>query len=137
MANASYPVGITAILDGSASWETDDFSVAALTDDYAYSSSHADYSDISDYVIDVAPLDGKEVVDSSLKAATVSPGPVIPLGETVTKLVVFKDALPDEGASTLCFFVDRDIYGMVLYRPGSGAAVPIQWSDSGIYSIPS
>lgn len=137
MANGSYPTGINAWMADEFNWEADDFSVAALGDAYTYNRDHAYYSDISAYVIDAVPLTGKDVVDSSFLAATVSPGPVIPLGETVTRLIVFRDALPDDSASKLMFYIDRDPNNMALYRPGSGAAVPIQWADSGIYAIPS
>lgn len=135
--NSSYPAGIQGFMSGEFNWEDDDFSVAALGDDYTYSSAHADYSDISDFVIDSDALDDKETVDSSFRAATVSPGPVIPLDKTVKRLVVYRDALPDTAASKLCFYIDRDVYGMLLNRPGSGTAVPIQWPSTGIYTIPS
>ena len=137
MANGSYPTGINAFMADEFNWVDDDFSVAAVTDNYTYSSAHETYADIAAFVIDTGPLDGKEVANSTFYASTVAPGPVIDLGVTATKLIVFRDALPDDAASKLCFYIDRDANGMVMYRPGTGAAVPISWADSGIYTIPS
>jgi len=133
MANAMYPSGGKAIMDGNVVFGTNDLR-AILIDagNYTYSDAHDFLNDVggSGRVATSSALASVTTTDGVLDAADKTLSSVS--GASVEAILLYKHT-GTESTSYLIFYWDTGVTGLPLSP--TGGDVIIQWSASGILSI--
>lgn len=132
MANAVYPDGKDAILEGEIDLLDDTIKVAVCSSTYTYDSGHTYYDDLSGVLASSGALASKTVSAGVFDAADVNFASVT---GTIQRWVLYKDT-GDTATSPLIAFFDTKT-GAAAINSGALAAAPytIQWDASGILSI--
>jgi type 1 fimbria pilin len=132
VANAVYPDGKDAILEGEIDLLDDTIKVAVCSSTYTYSASDTYYDDLSGVLASSGALASKTVSAGVFDAADVDFASVT---GTIEAWVIYKDT-GDTATSPLIAFFDTKT-GSAAIDSGALAAAPytIQWDASGILSI--
>lgn len=131
MANAVYPTGLKAILDGDVDMLSDTIKVCLLTSSYTYNAAHDFYDDISSYKVGTDQTLGTKTTTGGVFDAANSTWTGL-TGSQVTRLAIYKDTGSAATSQLLCF-MDTFASGMP-YTP-NGADFTMTWNGSGIFSI--
>lgn len=133
MANAAYPEGLDAILNGDIDLNTDTIKVALVDDSYTYSAAHDFYDDISaDVVGTPVALAGVTmtagVVDATSPTSFSGTG-----GNDVDTIIIYKDT-GVAATSPLLFHLDTVSSGLPFSPPAGAWTLDINW-DTGANKI--
>jgi hypothetical protein len=124
MANALYPLGKKAMLQGGINMSSGDVKVALIDlDDYTYSNTHQFYSDLAGVVAVSASLSGKTFGDD---ASFDSNDPILnsATGDELEAIVIFIET-GNPATSPLILFQDTGITGMPLTPDGSDVKIVV------------
>jgi hypothetical protein len=132
MANALYPTGKKAILDGDVDLLVDTIKVGLVDlGTYTYNSAHDFYDDISAAIVGTPQTLGtKTTTGGVFDAADVTFTAVS--GATVEAIAIWKDT-GVAGTSQLIAFLDTGVTGLPVTP--NGGDIGIQWNGSGIFAI--
>lgn len=134
MANAMYPIGLKAILDGDVDMLADDIKVVLLDAGYTYSAAHDFLDDISGTAIVAtsANLASKTTTGGVFDAADVTFSSLT--GDDVVAYVVYKDTGSSATSRLLCYVDTAADTSAILVEP-DGTDFTLRWSSAGIFAI--
>ncbi|MGA1077024.1 MAG: hypothetical protein ACO307_18145, partial [Ilumatobacteraceae bacterium] len=120
MANAVYPKGKKAILDGDVDFLTDTIKIVLVDATYTYSTAHDFLDDIAagDRVATSAALSSKTTTDGAFDAADVTFTSLS--GNTVTSWVLFKDTGSAATSQLIAYFDTVSGGGALSFTPNGG-----------------
>lgn len=127
--NTVYPKGREGFAGGDVAWDTDTIKLVAVDSGYVYSSAHQFLSSVgaAARVATSAAFTSKTITDGVLDAANVTLS-ALPVGDTITAIIVFQDT-GVEGTSRLLFFFDTKADTTPINVPTNGGDVNITWND--------
>ena len=134
MANAVYPKGKKAILDGDVDFLTDTIKIVLVDATYTYSTAHdfLDDIDAGDRVATSAALSSKTTTDGAFDAADVTFTSLT--GNTVTSWVLFKDTGSAATSQLIAYFDTVSGGGALSFTP-NGGNFTLSFGASGIFTI--
>ena len=134
MANAVYPKGKKAILDGDVDFLTDTIKIVLVDATYTYSTAHDFLDDIAagDRVATSAALSSKTTTDGAFDAADVTFTSLT--GNTVTSWVLFKDTGTASTSQLIAYFDTVSGGGALSFTP-NGGNFTLSFGASGIFTI--
>ena len=134
MANAVYPKGKKAILDGDVDFLTDTIKIVLVDATYTYSTAHDFLDDIAagDRVATSAALSSKTTTDGAFDAADVTFTSLS--GNTVTSWVLFKDTGTASTSQLIAYFDTVSGGGALSFTP-NGGNFTLSFGASGIFTI--
>ncbi len=134
MANAVYPKGKKAILDGDVDFLTDTIKIVLVDATYTYSTAHDFLDDIAagDRVATSAALSSKTTTDGAFDAADVTFTSLT--GNTVTSWVLFKDTGSAATSQLIAYFDTVSGGGALSFTP-NGGNFTLSFGASGIFTI--
>lgn len=134
MANAVYPKGKKAILDGDVDFLTDTIKIVLVDATYTYSTAHDFLDDIAagDRVATSAALSSKTTTDGAFDAADVTFTSLS--GNTVTSWVLFKDTGSAATSQLIAYFDTVSGGGALSFTP-NGGNFTLSFGASGIFTI--
>lgn len=134
MANALYPIGKKAILDGDIDFLNDTIKIVLIDADYTYNTGHNAYDDIGagDRVATSAALTSKTTTGGAFDAADVTFTALT--GSAVRAWALFKDT-GTESTSPLIAFFDTVSGGGALNFTPNGGNFTLSFGASGIFTI--
>lgn len=134
MANAVYPKGKKAILDGDVDFLTDTIKIVLVDATYTYSTAHDFLDDIAagDRVATSAALSSKTTTDGAFDAADVTFTSLS--GNTVTSWVLFKDTGSAATSQLIAYFDTVSGGGALSFTP-NGSNFTVSFGASGIFTI--
>ena len=134
MANAVYPKGKKAILDGDVDFLTDTIKIVLVDATYTYSTAHDFLDDIAagDRVATSAALSSKTTTDGAFDAADVTFTSLS--GNTVTSWVLFKDTGSAATSQLIAYFDTVSGGGALSFQP-NGSNFTLSFGASGIFTI--
>lgn len=134
MANAMYPKGLKAILDGDVDMLADDIKVVLLDSGYTFNSAHDFLDDISGTAIVAtsANLASKTTTGGVFDAADVTFTALT--GDDVVAYVVYKDTGSSATSPLLCYVDTAADTSDLLIEP-DGTDVTLRWNSAGIFRI--
>ena len=134
MANAVYPKGKKAILDGDVDFLTDTIKIVLVDATYTYSTAHDFLDDIAagDRVATSAALSSKTTTDGAFDAADVTFTSLS--GNTVTSWVLFKDTGSAATSQLIAYFDTVSGGGALSFTP-NGGNFTLSFQASGIFTI--
>ena len=134
MANAVYPKGKKAILDGDVDFLTDTIKIVLVDATYTYSTAHDFLDDIAagDRVATSAALSSKTTTDGAFDAADVTFTSLT--GNTVTSWVLFKDTGSAATSQLIAYFDTVSGGGALSFTP-NGGNFTLSFQASGIFTI--
>lgn len=130
MANALYPIGKKAILDGDIDLLSDTIEVVAVSSSYTYNVAHDFYADLSGVIGSPATLASKSTTGGTFDAADLDPA-FTSVATNIAALVIYKDT-GNTATSPLIAYIDT---GTGLPLTQDGGNVDVTWNGSGIFSI--
>jgi hypothetical protein len=134
VANAVYPKGKKAILDGDVDFLTDTIKIVLVDATYTYSTAHDFLDDIAagDRVATSAALSSKTTTDGAFDAADVTFTSLS--GNTVTSWVLFKDTGSAATSQLIAYFDTVSGGGALSFTP-NGGNFTLSFGASGIFTI--
>jgi hypothetical protein len=134
VANAVYPKGKKAILDGDVDFLTDTIKIVLVDATYTYSTAHDFLDDIAagDRVATSAALSSKTTTDGAFDAADVTFTSLT--GNTVTSWVLFKDTGSAATSQLIAYFDTVSGGGALSFTP-NGGNFTLSFGASGIFTI--
>jgi hypothetical protein len=134
MANAMYPLGLKAILDGDVDLLTDNIKVVLLDAGYTYSAAHDFLDDIAGAAVVATSgnLASKTTTAGVFDAADVTF--VALTGDDVVAYVVYKDTGSSATSQLLCYVDTAADTSAILVEP-DGTDFTLRWNSAGIFVI--
>jgi hypothetical protein len=134
MANALYPIGKKAILDGDIDFLTDTIKIQLCDSAYTYNSSHNAFDDIGagGRVGTSAALASKTTTGGAFDAADVTFTALT--GDTVVSWVLYKDTGTESTSALIAYFDTVSGGGALSFSP-SGGDFTLVFGASGIFTI--
>lgn len=134
MANAMYPTGLKAILDGDVDLAADNIKVVLCDSGYTYSAAHDFLNDISGAAIVATSgnLASKTTTGGVFDAADVTFTSLT--GDTITSYVVYKDT-GTSSTSQLLAYVDTAGDTSAISVAPDGSNFTLRWNGAGIFAI--
>ena len=134
MANAVYPIGKKAILDGDIDFLSDTIKIQLCDSAYTYSASHNAFDDITAgaRVATSSALASKTTTGGAFDAADVTYTALT--GDTVTSWVLFKDSGTESTSKLIAYFDTVSGGGAFSFTP-SGGDLTLSFGASGIFTI--
>lgn len=134
MANAMYPKGLKAILDGDVDMLADNIKVVLLDSGYTFNSAHDFLDDISGGAIVATSgnLGSKTTTSGYFDAADVTFTALT--GDDVVAYVVYKDTGSSATSPLLCYVDTAGDTSALLIEP-DGTDVTLRWNSAGIFRI--
>lgn len=128
--NDLYAKAASAFLRGELNWPGDDWIIAYLDDTYVPDLAlHEFASEVAGAVIAQAYLTGCAVLDDGVADADDATTLVVPVGQTVRYVAIWKDT-GDVATSPLLLLLDEAEDFTPIGRPGTGAAIPCLFSST-------
>lgn len=134
MANAMYPTGLKAILDGDVDLLADNIKVVLLDSGYTFSAAHDFLNDISGgaVVATSSNLASKTTAAGYFDAADVTFTALT--GDDVVAYVVYKDTGTSSTSQLLCYVDTAADTSDLLIEP-DGTDLTLRWNSAGIFRI--
>ena len=134
MANALYPIGKKAILDGDIDFLSDTIKIQLCDSAYTYNSSHNAFDDIGagGRVGTSAALASKTTTGGAFDAADVTFTALT--GNAVTSWILFKDTGTESTSQLIAFFDTVSGGGALSFTP-NGGNFTLVFGASGIFTI--
>ena len=134
MANAIYPKGKKAILDGDIDFLSDTIKIVLCDSGYTYSTAHDNLDDIgaSARVATSSALASKTTTDGAFDAADVTYTALT--GDTVTSWVLYRDSGTESTSTLIGYFDTKSDASALSYTP-NGSNLTLSFQASGIFSI--
>jgi hypothetical protein len=134
MANALYPIGKKAILDGDIDFLSDTIKIQLCDSAYTYSASHNFFDDIGAgaRVGTSAALASKTTTGGAFDAADVTFTALT--GDTVVSWVLYKDTGTESTSALIAYFDTVSGGGALSFSP-SGGDFTLVFGASGIFTI--
>jgi len=134
MANALYPIGKKAILDGDIDFLTDTIKIVLCDVTVTYNAAHDFLSDIAagDRVATSAALSSKTTTGGAFDAADVTFTALT--GDTVVSWVLYKDTGTESTSALIAYFDTVSGGGALSFSP-SGGDFTLVFGASGIFTI--
>ena len=134
MANALYPIGKKAILDGDIDFLSDTIKIQLCDSAYTYSASHNFFDDIGagGRVGTSAALASRTTTGGAFDAADVTFTALT--GDTVVSWILFKDTAVESTSPLIAYFDTVSGGGALSFSP-SGGDFTIVLGASGIFTI--
>jgi hypothetical protein len=129
MANKLFPKGRQGFLGGDIAFDTDSIKLVALDNTYVYDSAHDFLDDIGAgaRVATSGALTTKSITDGVADADDVT-FVAVPIGDTVTQLVLFQSTGVD-GTSRLIAHFDTKSDGTPISVVTNGGDIAVTWSN--------
>jgi hypothetical protein len=134
MANALYPIGKKAILDGDVDFLNDSIKIQLCDSAYTYSASHNFFDDIAaaGRVGTSSPLASKTTTGGAFDAADVTFSSLT--GDTVVSWVLYMDTGTESTSPLIAYFDTVSGGGALSFSP-SGGDFTLVFGASGIFTI--
>lgn len=134
MANAMYPLGLKAILDGDIDLLADNIKVILCDSGYTYSAAHDFHADVSGSAIVATSgnLASKTTTGGVFDAADLTFTSLT--GDPVESYIVYKDSGSSATSPLLCYVDTRADTSALSFTP-DGTDHTLRWSSAGIFAI--
>lgn len=134
MANAMYPIGLKAILDGDVDLSADNIKVLLLDSGYTYSAAHDFHADVTGGAIVATSgnLASKTTTGGVFDAADLTFTALT--GDDVVAYIVYKDSGSSATSQLLCYVDTAADTSAILVEP-DGTDFTLRWNSAGIFAI--